>query len=69
MALLILEKKILKIIVINFLVYLCVRNQMLLVACCDSRVVPNVFASSDPGDVFVLRNIGNIIPTYTENSF
>lgn len=36
----------------------------LLVACCDSRVVPNVFASTDPGDVFVLRNIGNLIPPY-----
>ena len=40
---------------------------LLLVSCCDSRVAPNVFASTNPGDVFVLRNIGNLIPPHSRH--
>lgn len=40
----------------------------LLVCCSDSRVAPNVFASTDPGDVFVVRNVGNIVPNAAAGS-
>jgi len=32
------------------------------IACSDSRVVPNLLVQAEPGDLFILRNAGNIVP-------
>ena len=36
----------------------------LFIACSDSRVIPEVLTQQEPGDLFVVRNAGNIIPSY-----
>ena len=40
----------------------------LVIACCDSRVHPPALMGSQPGEMFVIRNVANLVPPYSPHN-
>jgi carbonic anhydrase len=41
--------------------------KVMLIGCCDSRVSPEVIFDARPGEIFVVRNVANLVPPYAPN--
>ena len=40
------------------------RPEIMVIGCCDSRVSPEAIFDAGPGELFVVRNVANIVPPY-----
>src|SRR5918995_5293836 len=38
--------------------------ETMIIACCDSRAAPEAIFDAGPGELFVLRNVGNLVPPF-----
>ncbi len=38
----------------------------ILITCCDARLEPSLIFDTEPGDLFVIRNVANLVPPYEE---
>lgn len=42
--------------------------RVMIIACCDSRAAPETIFNAGPGELFVLRNVANLVPTFQPDS-
>ncbi|MEP4034668.1 carbonic anhydrase [Roseibium polysiphoniae] len=42
------------------------KPEVMVISCCDSRVTPEGIFHAGPGELFVLRNVANLVPPYEE---
>ncbi len=40
------------------------KPKIMIIACCDSRAAPEIVFDASPGEVFVVRNVANLVPPY-----
>ncbi len=40
------------------------KPRVMMIGCCDSRVAPEVIFDVGPGEIFVVRNVANLVPPY-----
>ena len=42
--------------------------EVMVIACSDSRVNPSIIAKAEPGELFIVRNVANLVPPYEPDS-
>lgn len=44
------------------------KPETMIIACCDSRAAPETIFDTGPGELFVVRNVANLVPPYSPSS-